>query len=167
MCITATVAIAGAMLASAAVTAGTSIMSANANAANAKYQNDVRQKELDERAKLSRLAAQQRENAAASEFADRRSKQYAAMALAQGFNGENISFFQGMDPEQKRQFGQTSMAIRLGLAAEESSIRDQVKISDYSKDISLFNSSTQKIAAVGNFIGDAAKAGNFYNTARG
>lgn len=167
MCISATVAISVAMLASAAVTAGTSIMSANANASNAKYQAAVKKKELDERAKITRLQAMQKENAAANDFADKRSRQMAAMALSQGFNGENISFFQGINPEQERQFGDTSLAIRLGLVTEESAIRDQVGITDFSKDISLFNARTQKIGAVGQFVGDAASAANFYKTYKG
>lgn len=166
MCISATIVIAGAMLASAAVTAGTSMMTANANASNAKYQAAVKKKELDERAKIARLQASQKENAAAGEFEERRSRQMAAMALSQGFNGENISFFQGINPEQEKQFGNTSLAIRLGLATEESAIRDQVGITDFSKDISLFNSQTQKIGAAGQFVGDAASSYSFYNRLR-
>ncbi len=162
MCISATVLIAGAMIASAGVAVTTSMMTASANAKQAEFAAKMRKKELDEKAQLARLSAQQKENAAAQDFAQRRSRQWSAMALRQGFQGENISFFQGIDPEQQRQLGQTSMAVRLGLATDESAIRDQVAITDYSKDISLFNATTQKIGAVGNFIGDVASAGNFY-----
>ncbi len=167
MCISATVAISAAMLAASAATAATGMMTANAQGKNAAYQNKVKQKELDERAKVARLQAMQKENAAASQFAEGRSRQMAAMALAQGFNGENISFFQGINSEQEKQFAATSMAIRLGLATEESAIKDQVAISDYSKDISMFNSGIAKIGVAAQFAGDAAGAASFYKKYKG
>lgn len=162
MCISATVVIAGAMLASAAASAGTQIMTASAQGKNAAYQAKVKQKELTEKAQIVRLQAIQKENAAANDFEERRSRQMAAMALSQGFNGENISFFQGINPEEEKQFGQTSLAIRLGLATEESAIKDQVQITDFGKDIAMFNSKTQMIGAGAQFVGDAASAASFY-----
>lgn len=164
MCISAAAAIAGATIVSAGVTAFSAIQGANARKDQARFQADMSRKEIARRMKMERLRAGQEEGAKAAEFARNRSRQLAAIAASQGFQGENISFLQGIDPEQRRQFRDTSMAIRLGLAADESLGADQIQVTDVGYDYAKFNSGLQKIQAGGDFIGQAAQAASFYQT---
>lgn len=166
MCISATVAIAGASLFAAGATLYTGIQSANANARYAQFDADMKKKELRERTQLSTIEAMQKESAAWADYERNRSRQLAAMAFANGFQGENISFFQGIDPAQREEFGDTSMAIRLGLAADHSSLADQIRVSDASAKHAKFNASMDKIGAVGNFVGQVAQAGSYYQKNR-
>ena len=161
MCVSAAV-IAGVALLGSAVSTVSNISSANANNANAQFAKDLKEKQLRERRQLEELSAIETENARRNEFAQMRSASLAALG-ASGV-GENISFFQAVDPEQQAALARDVRNVRLGFVSESSSIADQIRVGAYDAQISAFNSKMQKVGAVGDFVQSAASAANFYST---
>lgn len=158
MCVTAILA-AVAVVAAAAGTA-VSIQSANNNKAAAEYQRQVQNKQAIEARQSAEIQALQQENAKAAQYERTRSSALAAIG-ASGI-GDHISYFQGIEPESKNAFLRDVRAVRLNLVQEKSSLADQVQVNDYSATISKANAGAQKLGAVAEFLGAAAKAGSFY-----
>lgn len=158
MCVTA-------VLAATAVVAGaigtyTSIQAANARKKSARFEEQMRRKELYQKREMSRLEALQRENVRGDEFARARSSALAAIGASN--LGEHISFFQSIDPEAQKAFLRDVRAIRLNLAGTEASIATSVRVGEYRQKIESFNASLSKVGAIAEFIQTAASAANFY-----
>lgn len=160
MCVSLAVVAIGVTVAAAGVQAVSSIAGANANKANAKYENKVRTKQLNERRNIERLAALERENVRSADF--RRARSAALAAIGASGLGENISFFQGADPEAQAAFLKDVRNIRLGLVAEESSIKDQIQVGAFGVKIAKFNAGMTKIGAIADFAKTAMQAASFY-----
>lgn len=161
MCISAAIIAASTVLA-AGVGAYSSIQSANANARAAKYESAVRTKQLRERRSIERLAALEAENERSSEFSRLRSAAFAAIG-ASGL-GENISFFQGTDPEQKRAFLRDVRNIRLGFEQSRSTIADEIQVSAFGVRMAKANAGIAKIGAIADFARTAMSAASFYSS---
>lgn len=158
MCVTA-------VLAAVAVVAGgigtyASLQAASAQKRQAKYESRVREKQLNNEREMARIEALQRENIRSDEFQRARSSAMAAIG-ASGL-GEHISFFQSIDPEAQKAWLRDVRSIRLNLAAKEVSIADQVNVTEYRKDISVFNASLSQVGAIADFIKTAASAASMY-----
>lgn len=159
MCVTAIIA-AGIAIGTAAAGAYSSIQSANANKDAARYEAAIKEKELYQEREQQRLAALQQENAKAAEFNQARSSAFAAIG-ASGL-GENLSFFQGADPEQQRAFLRDVQTIRLNMSAKQASIADEVGLTEERKRIGVFNANMSKVGAVTDFIKTAMGAVSYY-----
>lgn len=163
MCISAAI-IAGATLLASGVAAYSTMSTASANAGLAKYENALRTKQLREKRDIERLAAIEKENLRTMDFARTRSSQLAAIG-ASGL-GENISFFQGIDPDQQQAYLRDIRNVRLGLTATEASIADEIQVGAFGVRIAKFNAGAQKIGALADFAKTAMQAATFYNTYR-
>jgi hypothetical protein len=161
MCVSAAV-IAGVALLGSAVSAVSTISSANADQANREFANQLKEKQLRERRQLEELSAIETENARRDEFSQTRSAALAALG-ASGVS-ENISFFQAVDPEQQAALARDVRNVRLGFVSESSSIADQIRVGAYDTVIGGYNTKMKKVGAVGDFVQSAASAANFYET---
>lgn len=163
MCISAAI-VAGVAIASSAVQYVSTTQTINANMSMAKYEGQLRDKELTDRANVERLAALEAENIRRDDYARGRSAAFAVMG-ASGI-GENISFFQGIDPESNAAFLRDVRNIRLGLVQQQSVERDQRQANAYGVRIAKANAGAQRIGAVASLGADVAKAASYYNTKR-
>jgi len=162
MCITVAIAAAALSVAAAGVGAYASIQGANAKAKQAKWEQEVRTKELVNQRELAKIEAAQRELQRDDEFARARSAAFAAIG-ASGL-GEHISFFNAIDPEAQKAFLKDVRSIRLNLASDEVSITDQIRVTEYRSGIEQFNSGLSKVGAIADFIRTAASAASFYSS---
>jgi hypothetical protein len=162
MCVTAI--IAGVSLLASAVGTYASIQSNNANKANAKFQADLRTKELVESTELAKIAAMQRENDRARTF----SRAFSSSMAAIGASGaaEHISFFQGIGPDSDQQFLQDSRAIRLNLATERIANEREIGVVGFGSKIAGFNASMGNVGAIAGFMQDAMGAASLYAKTR-
>lgn len=160
MCVTAI--IAGVSLLSSAVGTVSSIQSANANAANARYQADLETKQLNEQRRTAEIQALEQENERAAEFRRQKSANFAALG-ASGL-GEHISFFQGMEPASQEAYLKDVRNVRLNLVQRKASIADQIEVAGYGAKVAKSNAGAAKLGAVTGFLTDAAGAANFYQT---
>lgn len=158
MCVSAAI-IAGASIIMSAAGAYSKIQGANANARMAAYENAVRTKQLNEKRGMERLAAIEKENIRSADFERTRSTQFAAIG-ASGV-GEHISFFQGLDPEQRKAFFRDIRNVRLGMTATEASIADEIQVGAYGVRVARFNASLTKVGAVIDFAKAAMQAASF------
>jgi hypothetical protein len=160
MCISAALAIAAVSVAASAGGAFASIQSANAEKANARYQQKVEYKQLAEQRQSAQLQALRQEVGRVNEFAATRSAALASLG-ASGL-GESMSFAQGIDPAAVRYLGQDIQSVRLNLLQQESTISDKVRVSEFGSRLTAFNSGMSKIGAVAKFAQDAMSAASFY-----
>jgi hypothetical protein len=159
VCVTAV--LAAVSLAASAVGTGASIMSANAEKANAKYKARMEQMQIRRQQDAARTQAEIQEQGRVSEFARIRSNAMASLG-ASGL-GESMSFTQGIDPESERALRQDIGAVRLNLLGEQRSLADQIQVSEYGSRIASFNASMSKVDAVAGFMKDAMSVGSAYN----
>lgn len=160
MCVTAI--IAAATVVAAGVGAAASISAANARKKQSAYEVQMRNRQAYRERELSRIASLERENGRAEEFHRARSAALAAIG-ASGL-GEHISFFQSIDPEAQKAYLRDVRRVRLNMAQTESSIADQVKVSEYRGEIERHNANMSKVTAISDFIQTAMSAANFYVT---
>jgi len=154
--------IAGATLLAGAATAYSKISTAQANAGLAKYENAVRTKQLNERRDMEQLSAIETENQRTAEFQRARSTAFAAIG-ASGI-GENISFIQGIDPEQQKALLRDVRNVRLNLTSTESGIRDEIQVGAYGVRVAKANATNATIGALADFAQTAMSAVSFYKT---
>lgn len=162
MCVTAVIAAVAAVTAVATAGVGmvTKMRAATANQAAAQYEAGVRTKELYNQRESARIATLQEENGRQEQFFRARSEALAAIG-ASGL-GEHISFFQGADPAAQAAFLRDVRSLRLNLAQRESTIADEVGVTQVRRDIAVYNGSLEKIGAIADFIKTAANAASFY-----
>ncbi len=158
MCATAIV-LAAVAAVSAAVGAGTSILAADAQADQAKYESKIRQKQADEQRRSAEIQALQAENSRTEEFLRLRSGAMAAIGAAN--LGEQLSFFQGIDPEAQKTYLRDVRNVRLNLTQTRSTLADQVQVAEFGSRIAGFNAGVSKIGAIADFAQSAASAYNF------
>lgn len=163
MCVSAAV-IAAVTVVTSAVSMGSSIASANANKRSARYTGELERKQMNERAKIERLAAMEAENARRADFAATRSRALAAIG-ASGLS-DNISYFQGIAGDEQDQFLRDVRNIRLGMVQDEANLRDGLAASRYGVKIAGFNAKQTKIGAVAQFAKAAMSAASFYGDAQ-
>jgi hypothetical protein len=159
MCDPITATIAAVTVVSAGVGMAASIGAANANMAAARYEAQQQERQLYRQREMDRVAALQKENARAAEFDQSRSAAIAAIG-ASGL-GEHISFFQSIDPQAKKAFLRDVRTVRLNMTAERASIADQVGVTEYKRDIAVFNAKMSKVGAVADFVKTAMSAASF------
>lgn len=160
MCVTAVLA-AVAVVAAAAGTA-TSISAANNNSASAEYTRLVQNKQAKEARDTAEIQALQQENARTSEYEKTRSSAIAAIG-ASGL-GEQISYFQGIEPDSRNAYLRDVRSVRLNLTQQQSGIADQIQVNDVAASTAKANASASKVGAVAGFVQTAMSAANFYNT---
>lgn len=124
----------------------------------AAYQETMRQQQLQREADQAKLAAAQTESVKTDDFMRRRSAALAAIG-ASGL-GEDISFFQGIDPEQQRAILRDVSTTRLNLAGNLANIADQIQISGFRTDIARYNAESSKVAATMQFAGKVMETVN-------
>jgi hypothetical protein len=159
MCVTAIIAIAS--VAIGAVGTVASISAANANKRAAQFEADMKVKQLFREREGERIRALQTENVRADAFNQARSSAMAAIG-ASGL-GEHISFFQAIDPEAKKAFLRDVSTVRLNMTAKRASITDEIGVTEFKKDIAVFNSKISKVGAIADFMQTAMGAASFYN----
>jgi hypothetical protein len=159
MCISAAI-VAGGMILASGVQMVTSMHTAEVNKDLAVYEGKVRHKQARERRSLEKLKAIETENLRSAEFARARSSAMAAIG-ASGL-GENISFFQGIDPEQQKAFLKDIRNVRLNLTAEQASIRDEINLIGVRTSVARVTATTSKISAMASFASDVMSAANYY-----
>lgn len=162
MCDPITATIAAVTVVAGGIGMASSIASANANKANARYEAALKTKELYRQREMTRLQALEEENARRAQFDQSRSAALASIG-ASGL-GEHISFFQSIDPEAQKSFLRDVRRIRLNMLQSDASIADQVKVTEFKKDIDVFNSKMSKVGAISDFIQTAMSAASFYHT---
>lgn len=133
-----------------------SIQSANANAKAAKYEALMQEKQLYRQREQQRIASAQAEVARSTKFEQSRSAALAAIG-ASGL-GEHISFFQAADPTARKNYLRDVQTIRLNMTAQNASIADQVGVTEFKKDINVFNQQMAKVGAVADFIQTSMQA---------
>jgi hypothetical protein len=162
MCVTAVIALAAIATVASGVGAAASMGAAKGAARNAAYQAKMEQKQIAEQKQSAQLQALRQEVGRVNEFAAVRSSALASIGSS-GLS-ENISWAQGIAPEDTRQLGQDVGAIRLNLFQAESSLADRVGVSEYGAKVAKFNAGMQKLSAVSGFLKDSANAASFYAT---
>lgn len=149
MCVTALVA-AGAAIAAKGVSTVASISSAKGNKKAALYKAKLEQKQIEEQRRTAQIQAMDTENQRAAAYEQAKASSLAAIGAA-GI-GEHMSFIQGMDPNQRKQLARDVMNTRLNLAQTESSLADQVGVTEASKSMAKFNAKMQTIGAAADFV---------------
>jgi len=157
MCVTAVV-LAAASLATAAVGTGLSVKAAaDQNAAQQDMLNMQRQQMVED-LQMKRLQAAQAETARLSDF--RATRAANMVAIAGSGVGENISFLQGIAPEEEHALQLDLANIRLGMLGEENRMASEIRVNRLSSSISSYN----KGVAIGKgVIGLAGSAVNAYS----
>lgn len=162
MCIT--MALAAASVAIGGVGAISGIGAANANKKAQIQQLKLQNRQLREQAAMEGIASANEEFAKALDFEAGRSASLAAIG-ASGV-GENISFFQGLDPANKAAFSRDVANLRLNLTAKEGSISDQIGVNDVGMKVAKINANASKVGAVTDFMQTAMSAASFYSQYR-
>lgn len=158
MCIT--LALAAASVAIGAVGAISGIGAANANKKAQIQQLQLQSRQLQQQATMELIAANNEETAKSTAFEADRSASLAAIG-ASGV-GENISFFQGLDPANKEVFRRDVSNLRLNLGAKQSSISDQIGVNDVGIKIAKIQATASKVGAVTDFMQTAMSAASFF-----
>lgn len=158
MCVTAV--LAGASLLMGAVNTATQIGANNANKKMVKWQSRERAKEIKEDADLRRIAAMEQENERARQF----NRGFSSSMAAIGASGiaEHLSFFQGVDPDNREQLGKDTRAIRLGLVTGDVAGEREIQAGGYAARVAGFNAKMSNIGAVADFMADAMNMASSY-----
>jgi hypothetical protein len=160
MCASLAIMAAGLAVSSAAGSAFMSIRSAEAQKKQAQWEAQIREKELINQRETARVQTLQKEVDRSDTF--NRSRSAAMAALGASGLGEHISFFNSIDPEAQKSYLRDVRALRLNLAQQDSTIADQVKVSEFGSKIAGFNSQMSKIGAIADFVKTAAQAAGMY-----
>lgn len=156
MCISLTTALIGVAVAGSAGSLAMGLTQADAMKDQATYEQRLREKQLAEEREMARLEAAQNQNALQRGFARQRSAALAAIG-ASGV-GDHISFFQGLDQENKTRFLQDVRSNRLNLTQKEARISDEFEVAGYRGQVGRFNARMSAIGSVAQFVQDSASA---------
>lgn len=156
MCISLATAALIAAVGTSTASLGMGLMQADAAKDQANYEQRLREKQLNEEREMARLEAAQNQNALERGFQRQRSAALAAIG-ASGV-GDHISFYQGLDAENKTRFLQDVRSNRLNLVQKEARTSDEIQLAGYKGSVGRFNANMSAIGAVTQFVQDSASA---------